>query len=223
MIPRETHNRRNGLHLLDGRSNAEEEVDMTAEDEHSIQEASPSISSDEANYERLMKAFFRQPVSRIPIPSAWRNAALRAYSFRGPTSPFQNVATAPVPAAKRNTMYASFVYATEPCRGAASRISTPTPETTATPQPDATNESDAHPSIDGHPSGSALPRPSTPVPTRELENKEITLPGWSRIQRSGGSHSPTEHTGIPRSATAMSGETVWYDATEDGMVHWTKN
>jgi hypothetical protein len=235
MMPGETANQRNCLFLLDGRSDAVEEIDMTTEDEHEVVEASPSsetplkpaappsMSSDKADYERLMKAFFRQPPSRIPLPSAWRNAAVRTYSFRGPTSPFQNVATAPVPAAKKSAMYGSFVYATQPRRNAASRVVSPSTGTTAIPQPDALNESNARPLIGGHTSGSVVPRPLITVPKREVEKKETLPPGWSPIQPFGQTPLSTEHTDFVRSVTAMSGDTIWYDAAEEAMAKRTTN
>jgi hypothetical protein len=225
--PNETNNKRNGVYLLEGRSDTEGEVNMGADDGYSTAgaspsteapskpAASPSISSDEANYQRLIKVFFRKPASRIPIPVAWRNVALRAYSFRGPASPFQEVATAPVPAATRDSMYASLVHAIESRKGSASHTTRLTSEITATTHHAVTNELNYCLSGDGNTSSSALPRPSTPVPKHELSNTETLPSGWYPILPSRERDFPTTRSGPVRPATAMSGGTVWYDAMDE--------
>jgi hypothetical protein len=52
-------------------------------------------SADLADYDRIMKVFHPTQASRIPIPVAWRHITPRAYCFRGPSSPYRNIATTP--------------------------------------------------------------------------------------------------------------------------------
>jgi hypothetical protein len=80
--------------------------------------------SERVDYDRYRKVFYRQPATRIPIPTAWRSSPRRAYIFRGPSSPFRDVATTPIASLKKDLVSVRRVFATEPWR------STPSPQST---------------------------------------------------------------------------------------------
>jgi len=91
--------------------------------------------SERAEYNRIVHVFYRQPATRIPIPTAWRSKVSRAYLFRGPSSPYRNVVTAPVVSSSSSTtaLSANTIFATEPWRRTPSpRTSTTTPEAAST-------------------------------------------------------------------------------------------
>ncbi|KAF1917042.1 hypothetical protein BDU57DRAFT_517493 [Ampelomyces quisqualis] len=67
--------------------------------------------SNRADYERFMKIFFRPHATRNPIPKTWRRANPRAYSFRGPSSPYRAVATSPVPPRPKHAATKAFATA----------------------------------------------------------------------------------------------------------------
>jgi hypothetical protein len=72
---------------------------------HSTRTRTPSpsdglITVGTASYERIANAARKAQCSRIPIPVAWQNITPRAYNFRGPSSPYQNVTTVPLRAEK---------------------------------------------------------------------------------------------------------------------------
>jgi hypothetical protein len=60
-----------------------------------------------ADYDRIMNAVYRPTPSRIPIPVFWKNAFPRAYNFRGPSSPYQEVNTIPLRAEQKRIDSAS--------------------------------------------------------------------------------------------------------------------
>ncbi|KAH4174097.1 hypothetical protein HBH70_059330 [Parastagonospora nodorum] len=91
--------------------------------------------SERAEYDRIVRVFFRQHATRIPIPTAWRSNTSRVYLFRGPSSPYRNVVTAPVTSSSSSTtaLSANTIFATEPSRRTPSpRTSTTTPEAVST-------------------------------------------------------------------------------------------
>lgn len=72
--------------------------------------------SERADYDRIMKVFYRQQASRIPIPTTWRSSTSRAYLFRGPSSPYRSVVTTPVSSTRRESLDETTKFATEPRR-----------------------------------------------------------------------------------------------------------
>jgi hypothetical protein len=65
------------------------------------------LTVNRADYDRIMNAVYRPTPSRIPIPVFWKNAFPRAYNFRGPSSPYQEVNTVPLRAQKKRIDSAS--------------------------------------------------------------------------------------------------------------------
>jgi hypothetical protein len=232
-IPDENNSKRNGLVLLPGRSVTKQEFHAADSASDSSSKASPPWECDQTDYQRLMRAFFRAPASRIPIPVAWRGTAPRAYSFRGPTSPFQRVATAPVPRTKKNTKPAAPVYATEPRRATSSRIPSPTPATNATTKYSAkcysscltdaenlvTDESNRHLSRDEHAAVPTPARPSTLTRGRRLRYVKTLPLNWSPEKTFGERRLTSTYTGIAKPATTVHSEDVWFDASEDTVEH----
>jgi hypothetical protein len=97
---------------------------------HATRTRTPSLSDGlitvgTASYERIANAARKAQYSRIPIPVAWQNITPRAYNFRGPSSPYQNVTTVPLRAEK---MRMDSKCATEP------QLSTP-PWSSMSPDP----------------------------------------------------------------------------------------
>lgn len=76
-------------------------------------------NTNRADYERIIKVFYRQKATRIPIPGSWRRADAPPFSFRGPKSPYRNVVTNPAKSSKK--VEASKAFATEP-RGVTSSV-----------------------------------------------------------------------------------------------------
>jgi hypothetical protein len=75
-----------------------------------------STASERAEYDRIVKVFYRQQASRIPIPTTWRSSAPRAYLFRGPSSPYHDVVTSPSTSRGRDVFPVTPRFATEPRR-----------------------------------------------------------------------------------------------------------
>jgi hypothetical protein len=117
--------------------------------------------SERAEYDRIVRVFFRQHATRIPIPTAWRSNTSRVYLFRGPSSPYRNVVTVPVTSSSSSTttLSTNTIFATEPSRRTPSpRTSTTTPEAVSTLRdiaarpamrfstgfPESSSEQDAH-------------------------------------------------------------------------------
>lgn len=190
--------RHEGTRTLPGSSPmADYHQDSVSSTEPSIQPPTAQhriTPSERAEYDRIVHVFYRQHATRIPIPTAWRSNASRAYLSRGPSSPYRNMATAPMTSSSPTTsaLSANAVFATEPWRRTPSpRTSTTTPEAVSTLRdiaarpamrfstgsPEPTSEQDAHETTvqetdpESARPGSALnpaELPGSPVPSRPL-------------------------------------------------------
>jgi hypothetical protein len=65
------------------------------------------LTANRTEYDRIMNAVYRPAPSRIPIPVFWQITTPRAYNFRGPSSPYQNVTTVPLSNQKKRIDSAS--------------------------------------------------------------------------------------------------------------------
>jgi hypothetical protein len=81
-------------------------------------------ASERAEYDRIVKVFYRQQACRIPIPITWRSSAPRAYLFRSPSSPYRNMVTSPSAPRGKDVLPVIPRFATEPRRATASSCAT---------------------------------------------------------------------------------------------------